>query len=62
MDGRYKEIALALKGVEWRTPGLVALASKIATSAAEHTPIAFEVPQTYEPATSSAAIASVFEA
>jgi hypothetical protein len=28
----YKEIALALKGGEWRTPGLVALASKIATS------------------------------
>jgi hypothetical protein len=28
----YKEIALALKGGEWRTPGLVALASKIAAS------------------------------
>ena len=30
----YKEIALALKGAEWRTPGLVALASKIAASEA----------------------------
>jgi len=28
----YKEIALALKGAEWREPGLVALASKIAAS------------------------------
>ena len=28
----YSEIALALKGAEWRTPGLVALASKIAAS------------------------------
>ena len=32
----YKEIALALKGAEWRTPGLVALASKIAGSGATH--------------------------
>jgi hypothetical protein len=29
----YKEIALALKGAEWRTPGLVALARKIADGA-----------------------------
>jgi len=45
----YKEIAFALKGVEWRQPGLVAVASKIATSAGEHKPIAFEVPDSYEP-------------
>jgi len=45
----YKEIAFALKGVEWRQPGLVAVASKIAASAAEHKPIAFEVPSSYEP-------------
>jgi hypothetical protein len=32
----YREIALALKGAEWRTPGLVALASKIAGSSATH--------------------------
>ena len=30
----YKEIALALKGAEWRDPGLVAFASKIAASGA----------------------------
>jgi len=45
----YKEIAFALKGVEWRQPGLVAVASKIAASAAEHKPIEFEVPATYVP-------------
>ena len=28
----YKEIALALKGVEWRQPGFVAFASKLAAS------------------------------
>jgi len=37
--GRYKEIALALKGVEWRQPGFVAFASKLAASAGEHKPI-----------------------
>ena len=46
----YKEIALALKGVEWRKPGLVAFASKLVASAAEHQPIDFKVPDTYEPA------------
>jgi len=45
----YKEIALALKGVEWRKPGLVAFASKLAASAAPHTPIEFTVPSSYEP-------------
>ena len=49
--GRYKEIAFALKGVEWRQPGLVAVASKIAASAGEHKPIAFDVPNSYEPKT-----------
>ena len=34
----YKEIALAFKGAEWRAPGLVALASKIAGSGATHQP------------------------
>lgn len=45
----FKEIALALKGVEWRKPGLVAFASKLASSAAPHMPVAVEVPNTYEP-------------
>jgi len=45
----YKEIALALKGVEWRQPGLVAFASKVAASAGEHKPIVFTVPDTYRP-------------
>jgi len=45
----YKEIALALKGGEWRQPGLVAFASKLAASAAEHKPLDFEVPSSYEP-------------
>jgi len=45
----YKEIALALKGVEWRQPGLVAFASKIASSAGEHKPIEVKVPSTYVP-------------
>jgi len=47
----YKEIALALKGVEWRQPGLVAFAGKIAASADVHQPIEFEVPVEYVPAT-----------
>jgi len=47
----YKEIAFALKGVEWRQPGLVAVASKIEASAGEHKPIAFDVPNSYEPKT-----------
>ena len=45
----YKEIALALKGVEWRQPGLVAFASKVATSAGEHNAVDLKVPKTYEP-------------
>ena len=45
----YKEIALALKGMEWRLPGLVAFASKVASSAGEYKPIDFKVPTTYEP-------------
>ena len=47
----YKEIALALKGVEWRKPGLVALASKLVASTGPHAPMDFEVPSSYEPAT-----------
>ena len=47
----YKEIAFALKGMEWRQPGLVAVASKIASSAGEHKPIDVKVPASYEPAT-----------
>ena len=46
----YKEIALALKGVEWRKPGLVAIASKLAGSAGKHEPIDVTVPSSYEPA------------
>ena len=45
----YKEIALALKGVAWRKPGLVAVAAKLASSAGPHKPIKFTVPATYEP-------------
>ena len=44
----YKEIALALKGSEWRQPGLVALASKLASSAESHDPIDFTVPDSYK--------------
>jgi len=46
----YKEIAFALKGVEWRQPGLVAVASKLAGSAGPHKPIEVLVPDSYEPA------------
>jgi len=45
----YKEIAFALKGVEWRQPGLVAVASKLAGSAKEHAPIDVQVPSSYVP-------------
>jgi len=45
----YKEIAFALKGVEWRQPGLVAVTAKLAASAAPHRPIDVTVPDTYEP-------------
>jgi len=47
----YKEIALALKGVEWRKPGMVAFAGKLAASAGPHAPIDVVVPDTYEAAT-----------
>jgi len=47
----YKEMDLALKGEEWRQPGLVALATKLATSAGEHVPIDVFVPKSYEPKT-----------
>jgi len=47
----YKEVDAALKGLEWRQPGLVALAAKLATSAGEHKPIAVVVPLSYEPKT-----------
>ena len=45
----YKEIAFALKGVEWRQPGLVAVASKLAGSAAPHQPMDVKVPDSYVP-------------
>ena len=44
----YKEIALALKAEEWRKPGLVALASKLNTSAGPRTPIHLRMPEIYE--------------
>jgi len=45
----YKEMDVALKGEEWRQPGFVALAAKLATSAGEHRPITVRVPKSYEP-------------
>ena len=48
----YKEIAIALKASEWRLPGLVALAGKVAANGAEPKPLGwFTVPDTYVPAT-----------
>jgi len=47
----YKEIALALKGVEWRQPGFVAIAAKLAARVGAHKPIVFELPESYEPKT-----------
>jgi hypothetical protein len=44
----YKDIALALKGAEWRLPGLVAFASKLASSAGEHEEIDLVVPASYQ--------------
>jgi len=44
----YKEIALALKGAEWRKPGLVAFASKLAAGGDERKPILVD-PPTIEP-------------
>jgi len=36
----YRQIAISLKASEWRTPGLVALASTLASGGGEHSPIA----------------------
>jgi len=47
----YKAMDLALKGEEWRQPGLVALAAKLATSPGAHMPIQVRVPTSYEPKT-----------
>jgi hypothetical protein len=41
----YKEIALALKGAEWRKPGLVALAAKLSAGGSLHKPIKFNPPR-----------------
>jgi len=40
----YKEIALALKGAEWRKPGLVAFAFKLAVGGDERKPIKVNPP------------------
>jgi len=45
----YKDLNLGFKGEEWRQPGLVALAAKLASSAGEHVPIRVRVPATYVP-------------
>jgi len=47
----YKDLDISLKPEEWRQPGLVALAAKLATSAGEHKPIKVRVPTSYEPPT-----------
>jgi len=47
----YREVDVALKGEEWRQPGLVALADKLSTSAREHRPIDSRVPVSYKPKT-----------
>jgi len=47
----YNEPAVTLKGVEWRKPGLVSLADRLAASVGEHDPIEFEVPEAYQPTT-----------
>jgi len=44
----YKEVDVALKGAEWRQPGLVAWASTLATSSGEHKPIDVRVPKSYK--------------
>jgi hypothetical protein len=49
----YKEMDLALKGEEWREPGLVGLAAKLATSAQEHVPITVRVPSSYVASTAA---------
>ena len=58
----YKEIAIALKGVEWRLPGFVAVAGKLAASAAPHEPVVFTVPDTYLPKTSAQEESAIKEA
>lgn len=45
----YGEAALTLKGLEWRKPGLVAVAAKLAVGAGERQPLEFEVPEAYKP-------------
>jgi len=44
----YKDIALALKGAEWRQPGLVAFATKLVSSAGPRETIELQVPTSYE--------------
>jgi len=45
----YSEVELTLKGLEWRKPGLVAVAATLAASTGERQPIDFEVPRLYKP-------------
>lgn len=48
----YKKIAIALKGCEWRRPGLVAFATKLMESNMPHkSSVKFTVPSAYEPKT-----------
>jgi hypothetical protein len=47
----YKDIAVSLKDLEWRLPGLVAMTFKLSASVDEHTPVPLEIPESYEPAT-----------
>jgi len=47
----YREIAISLKGGEWRLPGLVAVAQKLAGSVVPHKPIDVRVPSVYKPKT-----------
>jgi len=44
----YKEIAVSLKSVEWRAPGLAAIAHKLVSSTGPRKPIKFKVPSSYE--------------
>jgi hypothetical protein len=45
----YSEAAVTLKGLEWRKPGLVAVAAQLAARVGERQPIEFEVSEAYEP-------------
>ena len=47
-SGIYSKIAIALKGVEWRQPGLVALARALSMAPGEHKPITFAVHKVVE--------------